>query len=75
MDKLEKKAKERCILPLIVEDENHHITEVIYASSVSGGGDFSNDMPNSITLVRKTANGSTYRKRYVQEIISVDTEK
>ena len=42
------------------------IEEVIICDSISGGARYDNNMPRELSLVRKLADGTEYRARYVQ---------
>lgn len=42
------------------------IDEAIICDSISGGADYENDMPRTVSLVRKLKDGTEYRARYIQ---------
>ena len=62
--------KEQSILPMVISVDgklSDEILEVIVCSAISGKANYKNDMPESLTLVRKTKDGKEYSCRYTQE--------
>lgn len=47
--------------------EDDPIEEVIFCVSISGGGDYQNDMPVALSLIRRLADGTEYTMRYSQD--------
>ena len=65
-EELEKFA-ESGVLPMKVSKtglDEEPLEEVIICDSVSGGADYSRNMPRRVTLVRRLADGTEYRANY-----------
>ena len=67
-------AKES-LLPMLLNQSGNHddpIDEAIFCTSISGGGDYQNNMPRTLTLVRRFADGREFTAKYRQH--PLDTE-
>lgn len=62
--KLEEFEKETSVLPMLVEDNDEELEEVIVCSSISGGADYIGNMPKRLELVRRLKNGEEYTMSY-----------
>ena len=47
-------------------NDDEAVVEVLFADSVSGGANYVNDMPRTISLVRMTKDGHKFAARYKQ---------
>lgn len=67
--KLDSPEQHRSMLPMYISETgaaSEPVKEIIFCDSISGGAQYENDMPKSLTLVRQTDSGKIYRMRYVQ---------
>ena len=58
------------VLPVVVTEsgkDEEPVVETIICDSMSGGADYRNNMPRMLTLVRKLADGTKYRRTYIQK--------
>lgn len=54
------------VIPAIIESEMGTISEIIIADAMSGGANYKNNMPVSVTLTRITSTGEKYTCNYLQ---------
>ena len=57
------------ILPIKISEtgkENEPLSEVIFCDSMSGGAKYENGLPMELSLVRRMADGTEFRARYIQ---------
>ena len=61
--------KNESILPMLLSKtgiDTEALEEVIFASGISGGADYVNDMPREIHIIRRIKN-NTFSKTYIQK--------
>lgn len=66
---LKEPEKSESILPLIISitgAEDEPVEEIIFCDSISGGAKYNDNMPMELSLIRRLADGSEYRMRYIQ---------
>lgn len=64
------KFSESGLLPLKISETgalSEELDEVIICDGISGGNQWENEMPKNLSLIRRLADGTEYRMRYVQE--------
>ena len=53
------------VLPMLIEGSNQKINEIIVCDSISGGSQYIDKMPSSVSLVRSLRDGTEYRANYI----------
>ena len=67
-DKLIEFEEKTSVLPMLISetgDPDEPLTEIIVCSGISGGKDLKNEMPRTLILIRKLANGKEYKADYI----------
>jgi hypothetical protein len=67
-DKLIEFEEKTSVLPMLVSetgDPDKPLSEIIVCSGISGGADYIYEMPRTLTLKRKLANGKEYKADYI----------
>ena len=62
---IEEIAQKGSLLPGFYVDENKKVVEVIFCESISGGADYINDMPKTLSLTRLIENGEAFTATYI----------
>lgn len=67
-DKLIEFEEKTSVLPMRISKTgkaNEQLTEIIVCSNISRGDDLIYEMPRTVTLIRKLANGKEYKADYI----------